>query len=173
MSEYRHDLPGHSYFDDSVARHVLTAAAVHEASHACLCALAGLPMTEMWVMLHVRDEQTIGASGMVQLEPEIADDKVPNWLITSAGGQVGEAMWVERTKPGYDQGRAMAEAQGGACRDFENFHWVARKYGLRISWEAAQANARMLLTSRWEWVMSEAFKLARTGRRDVRGLRVS
>lgn len=177
MSRYHADLPGHSYFGDEVARHLVTAAAVHEASHMTVAALGGLPMEAMSVMLHVGNKQEMSVSGLTEIDIErdlftrmieVRDEKVVHWLLACAAGQTGEALWVEQVKPGYNRDKSLAYTSSGACSDFEMFHRVVRRFGDRLSWEDAQRNARDLLARRWEWVWAQAMKLYRSGYEDLR-----
>jgi len=177
MSRYHGDLPSHSFFDDSVARHLITAASIHEASHMMVAAMGGLPMKDMSVMLHVAGRQDMSASGVTRIDIEqelfekwvkVSDEKALHWMTACAAGQTGEALWVEQCKPGFDRRRSLEYTSAGACSDHEMFHWTARKYKIQVTWEVAQANARRLLLSRWEWVQQEALKLYRTGRQDLR-----
>jgi hypothetical protein len=177
MSRYHADLPSHSYFGDEVARHLVTAASVHEASHMTVAALGGLPMEDMSVMLHVGGKQDMSVSGVTRIDIEkelfdrwarAGDEKAVHWMLACAAGQTGEALWVEQCKPGFNRERSLEYSASGACSDYEMFHFVVRKYGLRITWEDAQANARRLLLNRWEWVMHEAHKLYRSGFEDLR-----
>jgi hypothetical protein len=177
MSRYHADLPSHSYFGDEVARHLVTAASVHEASHMTVAALGGLPMTDMSVMLHVGGKQDMSVSGVTSIDIEedlfvkmidVKDEKVVHWLLACAAGQTGEALWVEKTKPGYDRARSLEYSYDGACSDREMFARVVRRFGERITWEDAQTNARRLLLNRWEWVMNQAHKLYRSGFEDLR-----
>jgi hypothetical protein len=180
MSRYHADLPSHSYFGDEVARHLVTAASVHEASHMTVAALGGLPMQDMSVMLHVGGKQDMGVSGVTRIDIEkdlferminVQDEKVVHWLLACAAGQTGEALWVEHCKPGFDRDAALAYTADGACSDREMFARVVRKFGDRLSWEDAQRNARRLLEHRWEWVLNEAHKLYRSGHEDLRHIR--
>ena len=177
MAAYNQDLPGHSYFDDTVARHLVTTAAVHEASHMTVAAMAGLPMKDMSVMLHVAGRQEMDVSGVTRFAIEeelfekwvkVSDERAMHWMTACAAGQTGEALWIEKSKPGFNRRSSLDCSASGACSDFKMFHSVAREYGLRITWEEAQANARRLLSGSWDWVWQEAVKLYRTGHQDLR-----
>lgn len=173
MASYNGDLPSYYYFGDQVPRHLAQSTAMHESAHAVLGKLAGIHMDEIRVLLHFGNgPQEIGSEGWVELaNPDQSDkvppEKMPGWLIACAGGQVGQAMWYAKTKPGYDFDRAMAEVESGACHDNGLFHRFAGKRPM-MTWEQAQARARQILEVHWRFVEQNAAGLFRTGRGEGR-----
>lgn len=169
MAQYNGDLPSYNYFGDDVARHLTQSTAMHEASHAVLGKLADIPMGDVRVLLHFGPgPQDIGSSGYVELGNPGGEDKVPpeklvGWLIACAGGQMGQAMWYAKTKPGYDLERALAEVEFGASHDAALFARFAGK-NPPMSWAQAQARARQLLEVHWQYVEHTAGIVYRAGR---------
>jgi hypothetical protein len=179
MAQYKGDLPSYRYFGDDVARHLTQSTAMHEAAHAVLGKLADIDMDEIRVLLHFGSgPHEIGSEGWVELDypgrrraQEFSDQKMAGWLLACSGGQVGQAMWYAKTKPGYDFERATAEVESGACHDFGLFKRFAKDRPL-MTWEQAQARARQILEAHWPYVEHNAGVLYRAGRMQGRKVTV-
>lgn len=158
--EYKEDLPGYDYFRGVVRTSQLTEAGVHEAAHAILDAVNGTRVGDIKVWISGQ-----GVAGVTMCEAP-TEETLPGWLVASAAGQVGEAIWLSKfRRMSYEQ--AMADCKPNACGDMEMFRKLGGK-NPPIPLEHAQRQAFVVLTKRWALVERYAIVLARTQKMDGR-----